>query len=174
MNNNLLLLIAKRELRRGREDRDITVTLNQADALQLCQYAEGQCASDVLEVAKRENAIEAKAARKFALETLYAYRSKDQAEIVEALVVEVLKKNPTWDRAYASKIVVAANADLRAAFQLVPIRRLSADYRTWPACEICYTEKTQDSYVCLTDMEIKSMCFRCAEKQLPRLEAARA
>jgi len=172
MTNSLLLLIAKRELRRGRSDADVNETLRLADALQLDLLPDRTVTEDILMEAKRQNAVENRDARKYALDHLFQYRRHiDHAQLLDAVASELSKLYPTWGIVNIRALVELADEQLQLAFQTRPIQKTIWNENT--KCGHCFVQASDGLFLNLTTFEVGPSCWQCANRQINKEAVAK-
>jgi len=157
-----LLSIAKRLCRKGMEEPNILDALWTADAIGYAVLERSESFAGVLDAAKRENNIEAKKARRTALETLRDYPTKDRASLFDAIVEQLRGEQPEWDQEYVINIVGSARQDFDKAADQQPIRKVAMFPDQKPACTTCGEKAGTEMFLNGQTLEVGPMCSGCA------------
>jgi hypothetical protein len=155
-----LLTIAKRLLRQGKKETSVIAALEMADALLIDVFEPNSEYMEVLREAQKQNVIEAKAARRFAIEKLRQYADKERQAVFDALLKHVMEEHPEWGRAYVTDIIAAARADVDVAQSGKPISRIMMDLNSKPPCFRC-GDKNTENFLQPSTGDTAPMCSGC-------------
>jgi len=157
-----LINIAKRLVRRGTDEVYALEALQMADAIGVAVLERNESFAGVLDDAKRQNNIEAKAARRTALETLRDYPHKNRADSFDAVVEHLRGEHPDWEQEFIINLVGAARQDFDKAADQQPVRKLAMFPDQKPPCVTCGEKAGSEMFLNGQTLEVAPMCSGCA------------